>query len=53
MWAARGNFPRPFYEQVTKAGKTLRLVDIDAGHLLPMIAPEALGELLLAFGSET
>ena len=53
VWAARGNFPRPFYEQVTNTGKTLRLVDVDAGHLLPMIAPETVGKLLLAFGSET
>ncbi len=40
LWATHGNFPRAVYESVFSAMPAARIVDVDAGHLVPMEAPE-------------
>lgn len=40
LWARRGDFPRAVYERVFAAMPCARIVDADAGHLIPMERPE-------------
>lgn len=40
LWARRGDFPRATFERVFAAMPRARLVDVDAGHLIPMERPE-------------
>lgn len=40
LWAARGDFPRPVFARVFAAMPGARIVDADAGHLIPMERPE-------------
>jgi pimeloyl-ACP methyl ester carboxylesterase len=40
LWARHGDFPRPLYERVFAAMPHARIVDADAGHLIPMERPE-------------
>jgi pimeloyl-ACP methyl ester carboxylesterase len=40
LWAARGDFPRAVFERVFAAMPHARVVDVDAGHLVPMERPE-------------
>ncbi len=40
LWATRGDFPRVVYERVFAAMPSARIVDAEAGHLIPMEAPE-------------
>lgn len=40
LWAMRGNFPRILYEQLVERMADARIVDLDAGHLVPMEKPE-------------
>jgi pimeloyl-ACP methyl ester carboxylesterase len=40
LWATHGDFPRVVYERVFSAMPSARIVDADAGHLIPMEAPE-------------
>ncbi|MCG8592070.1 MAG: alpha/beta hydrolase [Proteobacteria bacterium] len=44
LWAARGNFPRAVYEGLAAATPRLQIVDVDAGHLVPMERPELVVE---------
>lgn len=48
--AGRGDFPRELHERVARAAPRMSLIEIDAGHLLPMIAPDELARHLLRFG---
>jgi len=50
LFAARGNFTREVCAEVQQRAADLRVVDIEAGHLLPMEAPDAVARELLAFG---
>ncbi len=47
--AARGNFPRALYDAYASRVPDARIVEIDAGHLLPMEAPDATADALLRF----
>lgn len=40
LWATRGDFPRAVYERVFSTMPAARIVDAEAGHLVPMEAPE-------------
>ena len=40
LWATHGDFPRSVYERVFAAMPAARIVDVEAGHLVPMEAPE-------------
>jgi pimeloyl-ACP methyl ester carboxylesterase len=40
LWARHGDFPRAVYERVFAAMPHARLVDAEAGHLIPMERPE-------------
>jgi pimeloyl-ACP methyl ester carboxylesterase len=40
LWAERGDFPRPVHEALAAALPAGRLVQVAAGHLVPMEAPE-------------
>lgn len=40
LWAERGDFPRAIHEALAAALPTGRLVQVAAGHLVPMEAPE-------------
>jgi pimeloyl-ACP methyl ester carboxylesterase len=40
LWARYGDFPRPVFERVFAAMPHARLVDAEAGHLIPMERPE-------------
>ena len=48
--ASGGNFPRSLYEELAAVIPKARIEDIEAGHLVPMEAPELLAERLLSFG---
>jgi pimeloyl-ACP methyl ester carboxylesterase len=50
--AARGSFPRAIYDAYAARIRDVRVEEIDAGHLLPMEAPDATAEALLRFGHE-
>ncbi len=52
LWAARGNFPRSLYEAFASRARDARVEDIDAGHLLPMEAPDATADALLRFARQ-
>jgi pimeloyl-ACP methyl ester carboxylesterase len=51
--ASQGQFPRALYERVAAAAAHMQLTEVDAGHLLPMVEPDRIGELLLRYGTET
>ncbi len=40
LWAERGDFPRFVYESLVGEMADARIVDVDAGHLVPMESPE-------------
>lgn len=48
LWATRGDFPRAVYERVFGAMPAARIVAVDAGHLVPMEAPELVVREVLA-----
>jgi pimeloyl-ACP methyl ester carboxylesterase len=50
--AARGQFSREHFEAVAAAMADARVVDVDAGHLVPMERPELVCEAVLAFAAE-
>jgi lipase len=49
LHAGQGNFPLPFIEKFCAEADALECRSLDAGHLLPMVAPELVAEELLAF----
>jgi pimeloyl-ACP methyl ester carboxylesterase len=49
LWAKRGNFPRAIYEAFVARMPDARIEDVDAGHLLPMEAPDVIADALLRF----
>jgi pimeloyl-ACP methyl ester carboxylesterase len=50
LWARRGDFPRAVYERVFAAMPHARIVDADAGHLVPMERPELVVREVAAAG---
>lgn len=46
LWAVRGDFPRFVYEAVVGAMADATIVDVDAGHLVPMERPELVVEVV-------
>jgi pimeloyl-ACP methyl ester carboxylesterase len=53
LWAARGNFPRSHFEALVARMPHGRLRDVDAGHLVPMQAPERVADEVLAFSARS
>jgi len=51
VWAKRGNFPLEWYRKLRDTASDMQLVESDADHLLPMVAPDLMAELLLRFGT--
>jgi pimeloyl-ACP methyl ester carboxylesterase len=49
LHAGLGNFPLPFIEKFCAEAAALRCRSLEAGHLLPMVAPELVATELLAF----
>lgn len=52
VWARQGSFDRSVYEKLCGLAPDMRIEDAPYGHLLPMEAPEAVAEMLVAFGRE-
>ncbi len=52
LFAARGHLLRTVTEELARHARELRVVDVAAGHLLPMEAPELVAAQLLEFGNE-
>ncbi len=52
LWARGGNFPRSIYERVFGGMKQARIVDVEAGHLVPMEKPGLVVDEVLS-GAET
>ena len=52
VWARRGQFPLAWYRKLSESAAQMQLVELDADHLLPMVAPDRVAQLLLAFGAE-
>ena len=51
LWARNGNFPRAIYEELCSGMRETRIVDADAGHLIPMEAPDWVADRVLEFCS--
>ena len=51
LWAARGNFPLEIFQDVCSRLPRGELVELDAGHLIPMEKPEWVVEHVLDFCS--
>lgn len=51
LWARHGDFPRAVYERVFAAMAHARIIDADAGHLIPMEQPELVVREVAAAGS--
>ncbi|MEX2208233.1 MAG: alpha/beta hydrolase [Myxococcota bacterium] len=49
LHAGRGNFPLPFMEKFCAEADRVECRSLDAGHLLPMVAPELVADELLAW----
>ena len=49
MWAQRGNFPLDTFQQMCDEVPDATLVELDAGHLIPMEKPEWVAEQVLGF----
>ena len=52
VWASQGNFPRAVFEQLVATMDNARLETLDAGHLIPMEAPDSVAEVLERFLTE-
>lgn len=51
LWARRGNFPRAHFEALAARMRDGHVRDADAGHLVPMEAPELVAAEALAFSA--
>ena len=49
LWAQHGNFPRPVYQDLCEQMAEARIVDADAGHLIPMEKPDWVAQQALDF----
>ena len=47
LWARLGNFSLPLYRRVFGAMERARILEVDAGHLVPMERPELVAEAVL------
>ncbi len=52
LWTARGEFSRTVYEDLARRMQYAHVEDLDAGHLAPMAAPEAVAKAILSFAVE-
>ncbi len=52
VWARGGNFPLAWYQRLVESASHMQLVEFGSDHLLPMVAPDRVADLLLRFGSE-
>ena len=48
LWARRGDFPLAIYQRVFGAMARARIVEVDAGHLIPMEQPQLVADAVLA-----
>jgi pimeloyl-ACP methyl ester carboxylesterase len=53
LWATRGDFPRSHFEALVARMPRGRLRDADAGHFVPMQAPELVAAEALAFSARS
>jgi pimeloyl-ACP methyl ester carboxylesterase len=53
LWATRGNFPRSHFEALVARMPRGELRDVDAGHFVPMEAPERVADEALAFSARS
>ncbi len=51
LHAGRGNFPLPFIQKFCAEADTLECRSLDAGHLMPMTAPELVADELLGWAT--
>jgi len=51
LWARRGDFPRANFEELVRRIPDARLRDVEAGHFVPMQAPELVVRETLAFSA--
>ncbi len=51
LWARNGNFPRTVYEELCKGMPEALILDAEAGHLIPMEAPDWVADRVLEFCS--
>jgi pimeloyl-ACP methyl ester carboxylesterase len=49
LWAQQGNFPREVYEELAAKMGAAEIVDVAAGHLIPMVDPELIIAQVLDF----
>ena len=49
IWARQGHFPRVIFEKLVATMAQARIEDIEAGHLVPMEAPDAVAAVLEEF----
>jgi pimeloyl-ACP methyl ester carboxylesterase len=47
LWAVRGDFPRAAYEAIVARMANAEILDVDAGHLVPMERPDRVVDALL------
>lgn len=52
LWAARGDFPRIVYENLARDMLDARVLDVDAGHLIPMEQPDCVVDAALDFAAQ-
>jgi pimeloyl-ACP methyl ester carboxylesterase len=52
LWAARGSFPRPLYEELAGSMAAARVETLDCGHLVPMERPEWVVDAVCRFAAE-
>ena len=53
QWANRGNFSRRGFEKLAKSLVDGRVVEVDAGHLVPMERPDCVVEAVLEFSGSS
>lgn len=51
LWARRGNFPRLAFERLAAGMTDARIEDVDAGHLIPMEAPDVVVAAIRRFSA--
>lgn len=53
LWAVRGNFSRPHFENLAARMPDARVVDVESGHLVPMECPDRIVEAILSEAAES
>ena len=52
LWAKRGNFPLPLYQELAASMRDARVEEVDASHLIPMEQPDLVVEAAQRFAAE-